>query len=266
MKRQTLHSIQQLKDTKEPIAVLTAYDASFAKLVSEAGIEIIFVGDSLGIVMQGHQSTVPVSMENMQYHTQCVANGNRSSLIVADLPYMSYATEQESMSNAAKLMQAGANMVKLEGGEWLCPTVSLLTERGIPVCAHLGLTPQSVDALGGFKIQGRDEENANQILRDALAIEKAGAKLLVLECVPAILAEKITRQLQIPTIGIGAGNKTDGQVLVLQDMLGMDNDFKPKFVRNFFAEPEVNSVQQALQGYLAAVKDRSFPAKEHCFE
>ncbi len=266
MKRQTLHSIQQLKDTKEPIAVLTAYDASFAKLVSEAGIEIILVGDSLGMVMQGYQSTVPVSMENMQYHTQCVANGNRSSLIVADLPYMSYATEQESMSNAAKLMQAGANMVKLEGGEWLCPTVSLLTERGIPVCAHLGLTPQSVDALGGFKIQGRDEENANQILRDALAIEKAGAKLLVLECVPAILAEKITRQLQIPTIGIGAGNKTDGQVLVLQDMLGMNNDFKPKFVRNFFAEPEVNSVQQALQGYLAAVKDRSFPAKEHCFE
>jgi 3-methyl-2-oxobutanoate hydroxymethyltransferase len=266
MKRQTLHSIQQLKDTKEPIAVLTAYDASFAKLVSEAGIEIILVGDSLGMVMQGHQSTVPVSMENMQYHTQCVANGNRTSLIVADLPYMSYATEQESMSNAAKLMQAGANMVKLEGGEWLCPTVSLLTERGIPVCAHLGLTPQSVDALGGFKIQGRDEENANQILRDALAIEKAGAKLLVLECVPAILAEKITRQLQIPTIGIGAGNKTDGQVLVLQDMLGMNNDFKPKFVRNFFAEPEVNSVQQALQGYLAAVKDRSFPAKEHCFE
>jgi 3-methyl-2-oxobutanoate hydroxymethyltransferase len=266
MKRQTLHSIQQLKDTKEPIAVLTAYDASFAKLVSEAGIEIILVGDSLGMVMQGHQSTVPVSMENMQYHTQCVANGNRSSLIVADLPYMSYATEQESMSNAAKLMQAGANMVKLEGGEWLCPTVSLLTERGIPVCAHLGLTPQSVDALGGFKIQGRDEENANQILRDALAIEKAGAKMLVLECVPAILAEKITRQLQIPTIGIGAGNKTDGQVLVLQDMLGMNNDFKPKFVRNFFAEPEVNSVQQALQGYLAAVKDRSFPAKEHCFE
>jgi 3-methyl-2-oxobutanoate hydroxymethyltransferase len=266
MKRQTLHSIQQLKDTKEPIAVLTAYDASFAKLVSEAGIEIILVGDSLGMVMQGHQSTVPVSMENMQYHTQCVANGNRSSLIVADLPYMSYATEQESMSNAAKLMQAGANMVKLEGGEWLCPTVSLLTERGIPVCAHLGLTPQSVDALGGFKIQGRDEENANQILRDALAIEKAGAKMLVLECVPAILAEKITRQLQIPTIGIGAGNKTDGQVLVLQDMLGMNNDFKPKFVRNFFAEPEVNSVQQALQGYLAAVKDRNFPAKEHCFE
>ena len=266
MKRQTLHSIQQLKDTKEPIAVLTAYDASFAKLVSEAGIEIILVGDSLGMVMQGHQSTVPVSMENMQYHTQCVANGNRTSLIVADLPYMSYATEQESMSNAAKLMQAGANMVKLEGGEWLCPTVSLLTERGIPVCAHLGLTPQSVDALGGFKIQGRDEENANQILRDALAIEKAGAKLLVLECVPAMLAEKITRQLQIPTIGIGAGNKTDGQVLVLQDMLGMNNDFKPKFVRNFFAEPEVNSVQQALQGYLAAVKDRSFPAKEHCFE
>lgn len=266
MKKQTLHSIQQLKDSKEPITVLTAYDASFSKLVSEAGIEIILVGDSLGMVIQGQQSTVPVSMKDMQYHTRCVATGNQSSLIVADLPYMSYATDQQSMTNAAKLMQAGANMVKLEGGEWLCSTVSLLSERGIPVCAHLGLTPQSVDALGGFKIQGRDEENAKQILRDALAIEKAGAKLLVLECVPAALAEKITRQLQIPTIGIGAGNKTDGQVLVLQDMLGMNPGFKPKFVKNFFGVSGVNSIQQAVQNYLSAVKDRSFPAKEHSFE
>ncbi len=266
MKKQTLHSIQRLKAAKEPIAVLTAYDASFAKLVSEAGVEIILVGDSLGMVMQGHSSTVPVSMKEMQYHTRCVANAGLSSLVVADFPYMSYATEQQSLKNAAKLMQAGANMVKLEGGEWLCPTISLLTDRGIPVCAHLGLTPQSVDALGGFKIQGRDEEDAQQILRDALAVEKAGAKLLVLECVPSALADKITRQLQIPTIGIGAGNKTDGQVLVLQDMLGMNQDFKPKFVKNFFDGTGANSIQQAIQNYVEAVKDRSFPTKEHSFE
>ncbi len=266
MKKQTLHSIQQLKVDKSPIAVLTAYDASFAKLVSESGVEIILIGDSLGMVMQGLDSTVPVSMSDMIYHTQCVAKGNQSSFLVADLPYMAYATEQQTLANAAKLMQAGANMVKLEGGEWLCPSVELLAERGIPVCAHLGLTPQSVDALGGFKIQGRDQDDANQILRDAKAMEKAGAKLLVLECVPALLAEQITRQLAIPTIGIGAGNKTDGQVLVLQDMLGMNSDFKPKFVKNFFLEEKVASIQDAVKSYVAAVKDRSFPSKEHSFE
>jgi 3-methyl-2-oxobutanoate hydroxymethyltransferase len=266
MKKQTLHSIQQLKTEKKPITVLTAYDASFAKLVSEMGVEIILVGDSLGMVMQGHNSTVPVSMQDMVYHTRCVASGNQSSLIIADLPYMAYATERQAMDNAAQLMQAGANMVKLEGGEWLCLTVSLLAERGIPVCAHLGLTPQSVDSLGGYKVQGREEQDASQILRDAQALEKAGANLLVLECVPSALAEKITRQLSIPTIGIGAGNKTDGQVLVLQDMLGMNSDFSPKFVKNFFDDPKVTSIQQAITSYIAAVKERSFPAKEHSFE
>ena len=266
MKKQNLHSIQRLKDEGEPITVLTAYDASFSKLVSESGVEIILVGDSLGMVMQGHQSTVPVSMRDMVYHTQCVAKTNHGAFLVSDLPYMAYSTEESTLKNAAKLMQAGANMVKLEGGDWLCPSIKKLTERGVPVCAHLGLTPQSVDALGGFKIQGREAEAANQILRDALAIEKAGAKLLVLECVPELLAEKITQQLSIPTIGIGAGNRTDGQVLVLQDMLGMNSDFRPKFVKNFFESEQVKSIKDAFDCYISEVKNRSFPGKEHSFE
>ena len=265
MKKQTLHSIQKLKESGEPIAVLTAYDSSFAKLVSEAGIDIILIGDSLGMVMQGHQSTVPVSMDNMIYHTQCVASANQGSLLIADMPYMSYASEIKALQNAAHLMQAGANMVKVEGGEWLCGSVTKLTERGIPVCAHLGLTPQSVDALGGFKVQGRNESNAKQIIKDALAIEKAGASLLVLECVPNELATRITEQLNIPTIGIGAGNQTDGQVLVLQDMLGINSDFRPKFVRNFFEFEHVNSINDAIAAYISAVKDRSFPDDEHSF-
>jgi 3-methyl-2-oxobutanoate hydroxymethyltransferase len=265
MKKQTLHSIQKLKDNSEPITVLTAYDSSFAKLVSELGVEIILVGDSLGMVIQGHQSTVPVSMQNMIYHTQCVATANQGSWLIADMPYMAYATESQTLANAAQLMQAGANMVKVEGGEWLCSSIQKLTERGIPVCAHLGLTPQSVDALGGFKVQGRDEANAKQIIQDALAIEKAGAKLLVLECVPNALASQITQQLKIPTIGIGAGNQTDGQVLVLQDMLGINNDFRPKFVKNFFEYENVSSINDAITTYIFAVKNRSFPDEEHSF-
>ncbi len=265
MKKQTLHSIQKLKECGEPITVLTAYDSSFAKLISELGIEIILVGDSLGMVIQGHQSTVPVNMDNMAYHTRCVASTNHGAWLIADMPYMSYATESQTLENAAKLMQSGANMVKLEGGEWLCSSIEKLVERGIPVCAHLGLTPQSVDALGGFKVQGRDEANAKQIMQDALAIEKAGASLLVLECVPAVLASKITRQLKIPTIGIGAGNQTDGQVLVMQDMLGINSDFRPKFVKNFFEYEHVNSINEAITAYISAVKARSFPDDEHSF-
>jgi 3-methyl-2-oxobutanoate hydroxymethyltransferase len=266
MKKQTLHSIQALKDNGEVITVLTAYDASFSKLLSESGIDIILVGDSLGMVMQGHQSTVPVSMDDMVYHTKCVANNNMGAWLVADMPYMAYSTEVQTLENATRLMQAGANMVKLEGGDWLYSSINMLSERGVPVCAHLGLTPQSVDALGGFKVQGRDKDSAQQILRDALAIERAGAKLLVLECVPAQLAEKITKQLKIPTIGIGAGNKTDGQVLVLQDMLGLNDDFKPKFVKNFFGNQSVNSVKEAIDAYISEVKSRSFPTAEHSFE
>ena len=266
MKKQTLHSIQKLKESGEPITVLTAYDSSFAKLISESGIEIILVGDSLGMVMQGRQSTVPVTMDDMIYHTRCVASTNQGSLLIGDMPYMSYASETQALQNAASLMQAGANMVKVEGGQWLCSSIKKLTERGIPVCAHLGLTPQSVDALGGFKVQGRDESNAKQIIKDALAIEKAGASLLVLECVPSDLATRITEQLHIPTIGIGAGNQTDGQVLVLQDMLGINSDFKPKFVKNFFEYDQVNSIDEAIATYISTVKDRSFPDDEHSFK
>ncbi len=266
MKKQTLHTIQALKDAGEPISVLTAYDSSFSKLLSELGVEIILIGDSLGMVIQGHQSTAPVTVDNMVYHTQCVASSNKGSFLIADMPYMSYSSEEKTFENATLLMQAGANMVKLEGGEWLCSSIKKLVERGVPVCAHLGLTPQSVDALGGFKVQGRDEKSAQQILADAIAIEKAGASLIVLECIPNKLAQQITQQLSIPTIGIGAGNQTDGQVLVLQDMLGLNGDFRPKFVQNFFEYKEVNAVSDAISRYIKAVKDRSFPSIEQSFD
>jgi len=266
MKKQTLHSLFALKQQQVPIAVLTAYDATFAKLVSNQGVEVILVGDSLGMVIQGADSTVPVSMDDMCYHTHCVAAGNQGAFLIADMPYMSYATTEQTLANAALLMQAGANMVKVEGGQWLLESIAALTERGIPVCAHLGLTPQSVDALGGFKVQGRDDQSAQQILADAKALEKAGAKMLVLECVPRQLAQQITEALTIPTIGIGAGAGTDGQVLVLQDMLGLNRDFKPKFVRNFMQASDVSTVDEAIASYVEAVKTRRFPADEHCFD
>ncbi len=265
MKKHTLHSIQALKEKQEPIAVLTAYDSSFAKLLSENGVDILLVGDSLGMVMQGHNSTVPVTIQDMIYHTKCVASSNQLSWIVADFSYMSYATEKQTLDNAAKLMQAGANMVKLEGGEWLVPSIELLKERGVPVCAHLGLTPQSVDALGGYKVQAKNKKSAEKLLIDCLTVEKAGASLLVLECVPKDVAEKITKKLKIPTIGIGAGNKTDGQVLVLQDMLGLNTQFKPKFVHNFFDNENVDNVTDAIKSYVSSVKNRSFPNDEQCF-
>ena len=266
MKNQTIHSIQKLKQAKEPISVLTAYDATFAKLVSECGVEIILVGDSLGNVIQGHRSTVPVTMDDMCYHTQCVARGNQGALLIADMPYMAYATVEQTLSNATQLMQAGANMVKVEGGEWLYESIEKLTERGIPVCGHLGLTPQSVDALGGFKVQGREEASAKKLVEDALALEKAGAKILVLECVPSKLAKEVTEKLSIPTIGIGAGVDVDGQVLVLHDMLGLNSDFKPKFVKNFMAEDQNNNVQEAIKSFVSQVKAREFPSTEHSFE
>jgi len=266
MKNQTLHTIQNLKSSGEPITVLTAYDSTFAKLISEAGIEIILIGDSLGNVIQGHKSTVPVTIDDMCYHTQCVSRGNQGSLLVADMSYMSYATEEDSLINAAKLMQAGANMIKVEGGEWLYSSVKKLTERGIPVCGHIGLTPQSVDALGGYKVQGREQEDAKKLLADAIALQEAGAKLLVMECVPSVLAREITEKLDIPTIGIGAGSDTDGQVLVLQDMLGLNSDFKPKFVKNFMAEEKVTTVSEAIELYISEVKSREFPDEEHGFQ
>jgi len=266
MKKQTIHSLFALKAKREPITMLTAYDATFAKLICEQGVETILIGDSLGNVIQGQGSTVPVTMSDMCYHISCVAKGNEGALLIGDMPYMSYASEEQTLSNAAKLMQAGANMVKMEGGLWLVGSIQRLVERGIPVCAHLGLTPQSVDALGGYKVQGRDQQQAEQLLEDAIALEQSGASLLVLECVPQELAKQVSEKLTIPTIGIGAGKYTDGQVLVLHDMLGLDQDFNPKFVRNFMLGDNVRSVADAIASYVESVKNKTFPAAEHCFD
>lgn len=266
MKKQTLHTILSLKNKKEPITVLTAYDYTFSKLLSEQGIEILLIGDSLGMTIQGHQSTVPVTIQDMCYHTRCVAAGNQGALLVADMPYMSYSTTEQALINATQLMQAGANMVKLEGGEWLANTVKTLTQQGIPVCCHLGLTPQSVDLLGGYKVQGREKEKAKKIMDDAKILEQAGAKIIFLECIPKTLATQITRTLSIATIGIGAGVNTDGQVLVLQDMLGLNPHFKPTFAKDFMQESKNSTIADAIKNYIQAVKSKSFPTDEYSFD
>ena len=219
MAKITTASLLNMKQQGEKISTITAYDASFAKLFDQAGIHAILIGDSLGMVLQGQDSTLPVTIEDMAYHSRCVKRGVEESLIIADMPFMSYASQEQALANAALLMQAGASMVKIEGGAWLNGTISALVERGVPVCAHLGLTPQSVNILGGFKVQGRDDDKAQQMIADAKALEAAGAQLLVLECIPATLGEAITQALTIPTIGIGAGKDTDGQILVMHDAL-----------------------------------------------
>jgi len=262
MKSISLSTLKSMKGNREKFAVLTAYDASFARLAEAAGIEVLLVGDSLGNVVLGHSSTVPVTMEDMLHHTRAVSRGNSKSLLVADLPYMAYATEAQAMTNAAAIMQAGAQVVKLEGGAWLESTVRKLSERGVPVCAHLGLTPQSVDKLGGYKVQGKDANAAAQILRDAQCLEDAGADLLVLECVPSSLGAEISAKLKIPVIGIGAGAGTDAQVLVLYDMLGI-SPRAPKFSKNFLAD--TGNVLAAMEAYANAVRSGAFPAAEHGF-
>jgi 3-methyl-2-oxobutanoate hydroxymethyltransferase len=246
----------------EPIAMLTCYDASFAGLLDSQGVDCILVGDSLGMVIQGRDDTLPVTVDDMTYHTRCVARGLSAAWLIADLPFGAYqASPEQAFANAVALMQAGAKMVKLEGGTWLAPTVAFLVERGIPVCAHLGLTPQSVHALGGYRVQGRSDEDAERLLADARALDAAGAAMLVLELVPSTLAERVTRAVGMPTIGIGAGNGTSGQVLVLHDMLDVYPGRKPRFVRNFMqGQP---SIAAAIAAYVAAVRDRSFPAPEH---
>ncbi|MCS6944135.1 MAG: 3-methyl-2-oxobutanoate hydroxymethyltransferase [Sutterellaceae bacterium] len=260
----TLPRLLEMHRQREPIAMLTCYDASFAALLDEAGVDTVLVGDSLGMVVQGHATTLPVTLEHMAYHTACVARALRYAWLVVDMPFASYQSSPiAAYENAAKLMAAGAHMVKLEGGAWLAPTVRRLTTRGIPVCAHLGLTPQSVHALGGYRVQGRSEEAAAQLQRDALALQEAGASMLVLEMVPAALAAAITQALAIPTIGIGAGNQTSGQVLVLHDMLDVYPGRRPRFVRNFMAG--AGSIRAAIEAYVAAVRDRSFPGPEHSY-
>jgi 3-methyl-2-oxobutanoate hydroxymethyltransferase len=260
----TRATLDRLKQAGEKIACLTAYDATFAQLVDDAGVEVIIVGDSLGMVVQGRESTLPVTLEDMIYHAACVARGSRRALRVVDMPFMSYPNVPEALRNAARLMrEGGAQMVKLEGGARIVEIVHDLTQQGIPVCGHLGLLPQSVHQLGGYRVQGRERESAHAILEDARGLESAGAGLLVLECVPADLAREITRAVSMPVIGIGAGPDCDGQVLVLQDMLGITPGKRPKFSKDFMAG--AGSIQAAVQAYVQAAKSGSFPAPEHGF-
>lgn len=259
-----LVKLQQMKQQGEKIAVLTCYDASFATLLENAGVEVLLVGDSLGMVLQGANSTLAVTLHDMQYHTRCVAQGSKQAYIVSDMPFGSYQQNPEqALRNATRLMASGAQMVKLEGGAVMADTVRFLTQRGIPVCSHLGLTPQSVHQLGGYRVQGRDDATAAQLLVDAKVLADAGAGLLVLEMVPAKLAQEVSAAIRIPTIGIGAGPDCDGQVLVLQDMLGIYAGKSPKFSRNFMQGAD--SIQSAVEAYVQAVKNGSFPTTEHSY-
>lgn len=255
----TLHRLREMHAQGEKIAMVTAYDATFARLVDEAGVDSILVGDSLGMIVQGQTSTVPVTLDEMVYHTRCVVRGNRSAWVIGDLPFGSYQENREqALRSSVALMQAGAHMVKLEGGGWTAETVHFLTERGIPVCAHLGLTPQSVHALGGYRIQGRDAAGADTLRKHARELAEAGAAMMVLELMPSAVAAQV--QADNPgmmTIGIGAGPATAGQVLVLHDMLNFTRGKLPRFVRNFSAEG--GSTEDAVRRYVAAVKDGSFP-------
>ena len=263
MSRITVSTLQKMKDAGEKISTITAYDASFARQFDNAGIHAMLIGDSLGMVLQGQADTLPVSVDDICYHTRCVRNGVNNALVIADLPFMSYATPEQTYANSAKLMQAGANMVKLEGGEWLYETVRGLVERSVPVCGHLGLTPQSVNVFGGFKVQGRDNEKAQKMIDHAKGLEQAGIQLLVLECIPTELAKAITDAVSIPTIGIGAGNVTDGQILVMHDALGISFGKIPKFSRNFLAE--TGNIEKAVELYINDVNTGSFPGPEHSF-
>lgn len=260
----TLSTLNKMKQQGEKFAVLTAYDATFAHIASAAGVEVLLVGDSLGNVLQGHDSTVPVTLEDMVYHTTCVKRGNQGALIMADLPFMTYATEEQTFESCAGLMRAGAHVVKVEGGAWLTESVRKLTERGVPVCVHLGLTPQSVNKFGGYKVQGRDPDERKALIEDSVAAEKAGAAVLLYECIPSDLMQEIMGKVSIPVIGIGAGNSTDGQVLVMHDMLGATTRKPAKFVKNFLTG--LDNFPDAFAAYVKAVKDGSFPGPEHCFE
>ncbi len=259
----TIPSLNALRAAGTKITMLTCYDASFASLMDRCGVEILLVGDSLGMVCNGHNSTLPVTVAEVAYHTAAVARGSKSAMIIADMPFGSYATPEAAFNHAVTLIQAGAHMVKLEGGAWLADTVRFLTERAIPVCAHLGLTPQSVHQLGGYKVQGKTIESADHLKADAKLLQAAGASLLVLEAIPAALGKEVTDLLAIPTIGIGGGPDCSGQVLVMHDLLGVFPGRKARFVKNFMDGQ--TSIDAAVTAYVTAVKDGSFPALEHCF-
>lgn len=256
----TINTLRQIKSKGEKFATVALYDAAMSAVAQHAGIEVVLIGDSLGMTVLGHKSTIPVTMEQMIHHVEAVARGNDKSLILADLPFMSYATPEQAFQNATRLMQAGANMVKIEGGEWLAETVHQLTQRGVPVCAHLGLTPQWVNIFGGFRAQGKTPEEAEQIVRDAQALEQAGAGLVVLECVPAALGKRVTGAVAMPTIGIGAGADTDGQVLVINDILGL-TPRPPTFSKNFLQE--AGDIPAAMFKFASDVRAGVFPASAH---
>ena len=264
--KHTVTTLQKQKEESNKITMLTAYDYSMAKLMNDAGIEMILVGDSLGMVMLGYEDTLPVTMEDMIHHTRAVSRGAADTFVVADMPFMSYQTSvYDAVKNAGRLIQEGhAQAVKLEGGATVCEQIEAIVKASIPVCAHIGLTPQSVNAFGGFKVQGKSQEAARQLIEDAKAVEAAGAFMVVLECVPAKLAKLISETINIPTIGIGAGNGCDGQVLVYQDMLNMFDGLKPKFVKHFANVGEM--MKQAFADYSTQVKSGAFPAEEHTFK
>jgi 3-methyl-2-oxobutanoate hydroxymethyltransferase len=260
----TVPELRERKRRGEKIVTITCYDASFAQRVDEAGVDVVLVGDSLGMVVQGHSSTLPVGVDDMVYHTRLVARGLRRALLVADLPFMSYRNADVALTNSARLLgEAGAAMVKLEGAGWVCEVIDALKRHEVPVCAHLGLTPQSVHAFGGYRVQGRGDAAAARLKADAKAVQDAGADLLVLECVPATLAAEITRELSIPTVGIGAGVDCDGQVLVLYDLLGITGGKRPRFVKDFLHGR--GSVAAAIAAYAEDVRSGAFPTSEHSY-
>ncbi len=264
MKKITINDLMKWKQEGKKFASVTAYDASFSQLFAHQNLHVILVGGSLGMVLQGKPDTLGVTIDDIAYHTRSVRAGNPNSLLMADMPFMSYSTPEQACLEAGKLMQAGANMVKLEGGAWLAETISRLTERAVPVCAHLGLTPQSVNIFGGYKVQGRDCDQAEQMVKDAILLKNAGAQIILLECVPASLAERITKAVEVPVIGIGAGNQTDGQILVMHDMFGISANYIPRFSKNYLAE--TGDMRQAVTRYIDEVEAGLFPAPEHTFE
>ncbi|TFH91059.1 MULTISPECIES: 3-methyl-2-oxobutanoate hydroxymethyltransferase [Vibrio] len=261
MKKISINDLMKWKQEGRKFATSTAYDASFAQLFESQEMPVLLVGDSLGMVLQGESSTLPVTVEDIAYHTRCVRAGSPNCLLMADMPFMSYATPEQACESAAALMRAGANMVKIEGGDWLVDTVKALTERAVPVCAHLGLTPQSVNIFGGFKVQGREQDKADRMVRDALALQEAGAQIILLECVPKELAARITEVCDVPVIGIGAGNVTDGQILVMHDMFGIAANYMPKFSKNFLAE--TGDMRKAVAKYKEDVESGAFPSEAH---
>ncbi|NOU51631.1 3-methyl-2-oxobutanoate hydroxymethyltransferase [Pseudoalteromonas sp. JBTF-M23] len=264
MAKVTVSTLAKMKREQNKITALTAYDASFAKLFNDNGVDVVLVGDSLGMVLQGADDTLAVTNNDIAYHTRCVRAGSKELFVVADMPFMTYANPAQACENAAQLMRAGANMVKLEGGEWLLDSIRALTQQGIPVCGHLGLTPQSVHVFGGFKIQGRGDEQAQKMIADAKALEQAGAQLLVVECIPSALAKRISQALTIPVIGIGAGKDTDGQILVMHDLVGISAGYIPKFSKNYLAE--TGNMPDAVKKYCQDVKSGAFPTSEHEFK